>query len=96
MADMKDKDRGSKSPKTRGSNHHLAKLSQSLATEIRYLYWREGIPAHRLAGWYGVSNTAVQQVIRRISWNGDLEPGQTLARVGQSLTPWFGIVQKPI
>ena len=55
----------------RGDTHHLAKLTQSLALEVRYLYWNENRNMSEIARWYGVSTTAIVQVIKRISWNGD-------------------------
>lgn len=51
----------------RGESHHKSKLTESTVRDIRTRH-SSGTPIRRLAREYGVTQSAIQSVVRRQSW----------------------------
>ena len=66
--DMVRKGRASKSTKTRGEQHHLAKLTHELARQIREAYQYGEMSPSALARAYQVSRSCVMQILLGESW----------------------------
>lgn len=65
--DREQKGRGG-GHKTAGSANGVAKLTDDRVAEIRRRYAAGGIAQHVLAAEYGVTQTLVSQIVRRIVW----------------------------
>ena len=75
MNDREVKGRGVPPPRqprpderARGKRIHTAKLTRSIAEEIRSVYANGGIRQQHLATHFGVSQNAISKVLRRQTW----------------------------
>lgn len=62
-------DKGARGREIRGEQRAMAKLTYILADEIRVRYAAGGLSHQKLAVEYGVTRTAISQILHRLTWN---------------------------
>jgi len=68
-SDCVAKGRQARLPQSKGEASHLAKLTAAQVAEIRHRYAAGGILQRELGEIYGVSQTQIGRIIRRVRWD---------------------------